>query len=202
MDTCCADLREAAGRLRLHDQWGLHVGGTWSLLQGNALHLPFGSGVFDAVICSEVLEHIPDDHGVLQEIRRVMKPGTLLAISVPRYFPERICWALSPAYRQSPGGHIRIYRKRELLKRLAQAGFTVRGQGYAHSLHTPYWWLKCLVGPDKTDSPAVRLFHRFLMWDMVQQPAFSRFLDRLLNPVLGKSLILYAVRSGPAPGTG
>jgi SAM-dependent methyltransferase len=198
MDTCRKDLCEASTRLRLHEQWGLASGGTWSLLEGDALHLPFGSGIFDAVICSEVLEHIPDDKNVLREIHRVMKPGSILALSVPRYFPERICWALSPSYRQTPGGHIRIYRKKELIERLRQAGFSICGRGYAHSLHTPYWWLKCLAGLDRTDHPVIRLYHRFLTWDMMERPVFFRYLERFLNPALGKSLVLYAVRSNTA----
>ena len=53
---------------------------------------------------------------------RVLRPGGTLAVTVPRWWPERICWALSDAYHEVEGGHIRIYRRRQLLARLrAQA---------------------------------------------------------------------------------
>jgi hypothetical protein len=65
------------------------------------------------------------------------------------------------------------------------------GTGYAHSLHSPYWWLKCLVGPTRSDSTVVNLYHRFLTWEMMKKPRPVKFLDRLLNPLMGKSLVLY-----------
>ena len=60
--------------------------------------LPFNSNSFDCVICSEVLEHIIDFESVIEEIERVLKPGGIFAASVPKYFPEWICWKLSKAY--------------------------------------------------------------------------------------------------------
>jgi hypothetical protein len=62
---------------------------------------------------------------------------------------------------------------------------------FAHSLHAPFWWLKCLVGPDRTDSSAVDLYHRFLTWDMMKKPRVTGLIDKLLNPLMGKSLVLY-----------
>ena len=62
---------------------------------------------------------------------------------------------------------------------------------HAHSLHAPYWWLKCLVGPTRDDSLPVNLYHRFLTWDIMQKPKPTRLLDRIFNPLFGKSLVLY-----------
>ena len=45
------------------------------VLRGDATALPFRNGPFDAVITSEVLEHIPDDTGALAELHRVLRPG-------------------------------------------------------------------------------------------------------------------------------
>jgi hypothetical protein len=66
-----------------------------------------------------------------------------------------------------------------------------RLRGVAHSLHAPFWWLKCLVGPDRKDSSAVNLYHRFLTWDIMKKPRVTGWLEKLLNPVMGKSLVLY-----------
>ncbi len=53
------------------------------------------------------MEHIPDDKGVLAEMVRVLKPGgRIAAVTVPRYGPEKVCWALSDAYHEVEGGHI------------------------------------------------------------------------------------------------
>jgi ubiquinone/menaquinone biosynthesis C-methylase UbiE len=157
--------------------------------------LPFKDNSFDVVICSEVLEHIPDDDQALSELVRILKPGRTLAVSVPRFGPEKLCWLLSDAYTEADMGHVRIYRKKSLIHRIEAKNMRFAGTHFAHSIHTPYWWLKCLVGPDRTDVFLVNLYHRLLVWDMMKQPAITRFMDRLFNPVLGKSLVLYFNKS-------
>ena len=116
----------------------------FGLSSANALQLPFADDTFDKVICSEVLEHIPDYQGALGEIERVLKPGGLLCASVPRRWPERLCWALSESYHNVPGGHIRIFRARELRAHIEGLGFSHYHRHWAHALHAPFWWLKCL----------------------------------------------------------
>jgi len=96
-------------------------------VQGNALRLPFGDGTFDRVIASEVLEHIPDDTGAMAELARVLRPGGTMAVTVPRYGPEMVNWALSHEYHDVPGGHVRIYRRSTLLERLTGAGLRPLG---------------------------------------------------------------------------
>ena len=186
----------AADRLRFHDAVHAHGGGSWDVGVADLLHLPFPDGGFDLVVCSEVLEHIVHDRRAVDEVVRVLRPGGDLVVSVPRRFPERICWALSSAYRDSSGGHVRIYRKRRLVSLLEGAGTRLWGCHFAHSLHTPYWWLKCLVGSERTDSSCVNLYHRFLTWHIMKRPRSTRWIGRLLNPVLGKSVVLYFRKAG------
>ena len=185
------ELSEAAERLKLHDRLGEHGGGRWALAAADVACLPFKDDFFDLVICSEVLEHIQDHFQAIREIVRVLKPGCNLVVSVPRCWPERICWTLSPDYHATEGGHLRIFTQAQLTADLQTAGVTAWARHYAHSLHTPYWWLKCLLGPDRDDSLPVNLYHRFLTWDIMKQPRSTRLLDHLLNPVLGKSIVLY-----------
>lgn len=185
------DLRQARQRLEFHDKLGEHGGGCWCLSAADVRRLPFPNSCFQAVVCSEVMEHIPDHDRALAELVRILKPGGHLVVSVPRYFPERICWALSKAYHQANQGHVRIYRKNDLIRMIQHTGLTLYRIHYAHSLHTPYWWLKCLVGPTREDSRPVNLYHRFLTWDILQRPPLTRHFDRFLNPILGKSLVLY-----------
>ena len=165
--------------------------GRWLVAQGDVTHLPFRDEAFDAVICSEVLEHIPDNRLAIRELVRVLKAGRDLVVSVPRFMPERICWALSEAYHHEPGGHIRIYKKNELLSLLKGAGTRCLGIRYKHALHSPYWWLRCFVGHRNETSVPVQLYKRFLEWDIVYHPALTRLLDKLLNPLLAKSIVYY-----------
>jgi SAM-dependent methyltransferase len=166
-----------------------------AVVQSDARHLPFPTASLDTVIISEVLEHIHQDEVVIAEIARILRPGGRLAVTVPRFWPERVCWALSRAYHEVEGGHIRIYRRRQLRQRLTSAGFTLTGRHHAHALHSPYWWLKCLVGTDNDRALLPRLYHRFLVYDLMRRPWWSRLLDRALNPVLGKSVVLYLRRN-------
>ena len=165
-------------------------------VNGNALGLPFADGAFDRVIAAEVLEHVPDHETAVAELARVLRPGGTLAVTVPRWFPERLCWALAEESHAPhvADGHVRIYRRRQLARLMTAAGLRPGGAHHAHALHTPYWWLKCAVGLDRPDRWPVRTYHRFLLWDITRRPALTQALDRALNPVLGKSLVLYATR--------
>lgn len=159
-------------------------------LAADALALPFDDGHFDRVVASEILEHIPDDRGAIAELARVVRPGGTVAVSVPRRWTERVCWALSDQYHEVEGGHIRIYRGSQLQSLLVEAGLRPLGKHHAHALHSPYWWLKCAVGVDE-DNVLTRQYHRMLVWDMMSRPWLTRTAERLLDPVLGKSLVLY-----------
>lgn len=153
--------------------------------------LPFKNNSFDTVICSEVLEHIPDDQKAMSELVRILKPGKILAVSVPRFLPEKLCWLLSDEYVNADMGHVRIYQKTALIKAIKAFGVRHVSSHYAHGIHAPFWWLKCLIGPNKTDSKLVTLYHELLVWDLMKKPRFTAFIDKLLNPVIGKSLVLY-----------
>ena len=158
---------------------------------GDALALPYPDGAFDCVIASEILEHIPDDDAAIAELVRVLKPGGSLAVTVPRWLPERICWLLSDEYHANEGGHVRIYRAAQLRAKLSDGGLTYTHSHHAHGLHSPFWWLKCAVGVEKPDHPAVSAYHKLLVWDMMSQPKLTRAAETLLNPLVGKSVALY-----------
>ncbi|NMO04596.1 class I SAM-dependent methyltransferase [Gordonia sp. TBRC 11910] len=158
---------------------------------GDALRLPYADDSFDVVLMSEILEHIPSDEAAIAEMVRVLKPGGLAAVTVPRYWPEKVCWALSDAYHEVEGGHVRIYKASELAGKLRDAGLEVTGTDHAHALHSPYWWLKCAVGVDNNDNVLVKGYHQMLVWDMMSKPWLTVRGERLLNPVIGKSVALY-----------
>ena len=109
--------------------------------------------------------------------------------------PETINWMLSDEYHApaAVGGHVRIYTATELKAKLRSAGIGTAASHHAHALHSPYWWLRCAVGVDDDDHPIVRRYRRFLEWDIVRQPRSTRIADRMLSPLLGKSLVLYGI---------
>src|SRR3954467_9537034 len=166
-------------------------------VRADLLALPFPDASFDVVMASEVLEHIPADEIALAEIARVVRPGGRVAVTVPRFWPERVCWALSDDYHDVAGGHVRIYRGDVLAERLQRAGLTPSGSHHAHALHSPYWWLNCALGKESLPS---RAYHQILVWDIMRKPFLTRTAERLLNPVLGKSLVMYADKSAVAGG--
>jgi ubiquinone/menaquinone biosynthesis C-methylase UbiE len=167
------------------------VGATASTVRGTAYALPFEDASFDRVIAAEIMEHLPEDELAMAELYRVLKPGGLIAVTVPRWLPEKVNWALSDDYHNVPGGHIRIYKGSELRAKLEKQGLTHLGQHHAHALHAPYWWLKCAVGVTNDKNPLVRAYHKLLVWDMVKQPAATRLAEKVLQPLVGKSFVVY-----------
>ncbi|MEE4659567.1 MAG: class I SAM-dependent methyltransferase [Halieaceae bacterium] len=190
VDLCLEDLRRTQEKYAEFAA-GQSPGSSFTLASANALSLPFADASFDKVICSEVLEHIPDYRGALQEIDRILKPGGLFCASVPRRWPEQLCWALSEGYHKVPGGHLRIFNSRELRQQIEDLGMQHYYRHWAHALHAPFWWLKCLFWERQDSNPLVRLYHRFLVWDLMDRPWVTRVLERALNPLMGKSVVMY-----------
>lgn len=192
LDYSAADLKDVAGT-----SGAMLVAGeiTWDEYAGvtnaNALDLPFPDDAFDRVITSEVLEHIWDDERALSEMIRVLRPGGRIAVTVPTYWPERVNWALNWRYHDVPGGHVRIFRQREIEGKIERGGCYLRGSHHAHAFHSPYWWLKNLHGLDNPDAAPVRKYHDFLVWCIEHNDGWAARVEKTLNPMLGKSLVVY-----------
>jgi SAM-dependent methyltransferase len=192
LDYSAADLKDVAavagamidGEEATYEEWA-------GVVNGDALDLPFPDDTFDRVIVSEVLEHIWDDERVLAEVARVLRPGGRVGATVPTRWPERVAWAINWRYHDTPGGHIRIYHQHELELKLEAAGFVNRGSHHAHAFHSPYWWLKCAYGLDNSDAVPVKKYHEFLCMLIERNPRWAARTERALNPVLGKSVVLY-----------
>jgi ubiquinone/menaquinone biosynthesis C-methylase UbiE len=181
--------------MRAEDQ--VPAGAGSASVSGDATAMPFADSSFDRVIAAEVFEHILDDQRAMNEVARVLRPGGIAAVTVPSWLPERICWSLSREYHEVPGGHVRIYTRAELEAKLRRAGFGITGHHHAHGLHSPYWWVKCAVGVGNDDHPLARAYHRMLVWDIVKRPAATRLAEQALNPLIGKSVVVYAIKQQP-----
>ncbi|MBY0399740.1 class I SAM-dependent methyltransferase [Myxococcota bacterium] len=174
-----------------------------AMLQGDAFHLPFADASFDRVICSEVMEHVHDYRAAARELARVAKPGAKIAVTIPTATSENLYLRLGDDYFESPGGHIRIFRPRELAEGLAAAGLSTVGCGFAHGFHTPYWMLRSVMHlPRADESRLVRAYREFLIRSTVS-PAIAK-VERVLDFICPKSVILYAekpVARKPIAGT-
>ncbi len=193
LDLSERDLNTARQRLKEFVGDDVPEGKSCTFVHGSGHALPFEDNSFDKVICAEVLEHIPEYQSFLTEIKRVLKPGGLFAVSVPRFVPEWICWRLSDAYHEVEGGHVRIFTASELRSAVERQHMRRYRRHWAHSLHVPYWWLRCLLWERGETAKPVQVYHRFLVWDLMQQPPLTRLLDRIFNPIMGKSVVMYFV---------
>jgi SAM-dependent methyltransferase len=201
LDTDQRELRQVAAMFAaMHEAGEVPAGGRAVAAAGDATAMPFPDGSFDRVIAAEVLEHIPADQAAMNELARVLAPGGVAAVTVPAWLPERICWRLSDDYHNVPGGHLRIFTRHELEAKLTRAGLAVGGHHHAHALHSPYWWLKCAVGVHDDDHPLARAYHRLLVWEIMKNPRSMRLAGRALNPLIGKSIVIYAAKPAAAAG--
>ena len=96
--------------------------------------LPYKDGTFDHVICSHVLEHIPDDQKAMSEIKRVLKPGGAALLMVPEALvgddTDEDVTLSDPRQREERFGqndHVRLYSRKDFVARLVASGFDVTG---------------------------------------------------------------------------
>jgi SAM-dependent methyltransferase len=187
-------------RAGIHERRGaatekLHGG----VLEGDVFRLPFADGSFDRVVCAEVMEHVHDYPAAVGELVRVLRPGGRIGITVPTAITERVYFALTHAYFESPGGHIRIFAPRDLARAMARAGISVEGVGFAHALHSPYWAIRCAVGLHDENPRPTRAYRRFLI--RAEASRAWRSVERVFDRLWPKSLVLYGTRTagGTAP---
>ena len=192
LDLDPAGLRAAVGGLRSRARELSSMG---EMLQGNTFQLPFADGCFDAIICSEVMEHVHDYRAAAAELARVTRPGGRVAVTIPTATSEHLYLRVGDDFFESLGGHIRIFRPRQLAEGLALAGLSTVGVGFAHALHTPYWVLRSIAGLPKADeSRLVRAYRLFLI--RATGSKAMTWLENVLNYCFPKSLILYAEKPG------
>jgi SAM-dependent methyltransferase len=176
--------------------------GDWNVIMANGMRMPFRDATFDKIICSEMMEHVVDDEQGVRELYRVLKDGGQMAISVPTWLTEKIYWAISEKYHTNPGGHIRIYRQKQLINLLERHNFKVYAIRHKHAFHSIYWLLRCLVGVRRENAIIPRLYHKFLVWESdnkTRRYHFFRRLESLFDPFFPKSLVVYVKKVPPQP---
>ncbi len=162
-------------------------------LQTAGERLPFKDAAFDRVICTETLEHVDDDAVLARELVRVLKPGGILAVSVPDQYSENVFWKLSTNYRTHVGGHVRIYRRGDVVRLLRGAGLEPYAVRYRHSLETVYWLSHIAFWSDwGKQGPITRAFRNVLDSGRARQSRIVSALDDAGNRILPKSIVVYS----------
>lgn len=141
------------------------------------------------IICSEVLEHVDQDEKALQELRRVLKPGGRLILTVP----------LHPHYWRRDDeivGHLRRYPLPSLLSHLRVTGFEVLQTAKVGSWLERYLTLVTVLVFLRTDQATSRLGRRFLILFDVANNLLARLLEgaSLLTPQKLNSVGLFYCR--------
>jgi hypothetical protein len=114
-----------------------------------------------------------------------------MAVSVPDFLSERIFWRMSWVYRNAPGGHLRVYRRREIADRLREGGLRPYAVRYRHSLETVYWLIRIGMHDEWRERPVTKSFRRFLDARSTRHSTFFNRLEELGNYVIPKSIVLY-----------
>ncbi|MCL4231749.1 MAG: methyltransferase domain-containing protein [Dehalococcoidia bacterium] len=185
------DLRDGRFFVGEDGKAGAHFGHVeW--VQGTALTLPFAPGSIDAAICSETLEHVVDDMGALRELRRVVRTGGALAVSVPARAVELALWQLSWEVTHTPGGHIRIYHTDELLGKLRATGWRPYAVRRRHAFESVYWLLGALGGGGDPPCAPARAWRKATNSPRVRTSRAWYGAECALSRVLPKSVAIYA----------
>ncbi|MFC1669117.1 class I SAM-dependent methyltransferase [Spirochaetota bacterium] len=163
--------------------------GSFLVHTGDAQNLPFKDETFDKIICSEVMEHVSNDNHACSELCRVLKKNGLIAITVPTLFSEMIYDLITFEYFSTPGGHIRKYHPKQLLKIMENNGLEIYSVGFKHSFHTIWWIIRCVVGLHLDKHPITKAYHRFLHLGLFSN--FMRKTESFFDYFFPKSIILY-----------
>ena len=132
----------------------------------------------------------------------MLRPGGRMAVTVPTRWPERVCWALDHRLpRHARAATSASTASTSWKQKLESAGLWLRGSHHAHALHSPYWWLKCAVGRRQRRLAAgAHATTTSSAWQITDAArGGSARVDRALNPVLGKSLVVYTREGGLMP---
>ena len=100
--------------------------------------LPLRNDEVDLVLCTQVMEYVPDPSAVIAEIYRVLKPGGTLLLSVPAMFPadsEQDLWRFTP-------GSVRL-----LLSRFREMEIQPEGSSIHGFFRTNALWIACFARP-------------------------------------------------------
>ena len=155
-------------------------------------------GAFDGVVCTEVLEHVPDYRRGMSEIARALRPGGRACIAVPTPETELVFRRLHPRYAEY-STHVNVFRRRRLIAELQRVGLVVE-HTESRNFEWSLFWLLHSAARSRFDYTGRPLEHERLtelymrMRRGLQKAHVDRQLMALGNRIFPKSLYVYAQR--------
>lgn len=158
--------------------------------------IPVADGTGDLVVCTEVLEHVPDPKKFLDELIRVTKPGGRLLVTVPDARSEQLVAATAPAnYFQEPN-HIRVFTAADFRGLVLDAGLEIELQqsmGCFWSIYLTLSWLTAAVSEEiPVDNPHPITDHWTRLWQGVQSHPQGDRVRSCLNELLPRTQVIVA----------
>jgi 2-polyprenyl-3-methyl-5-hydroxy-6-metoxy-1,4-benzoquinol methylase len=164
----------------------------WQIILSNGNPLPIDAATADKVVCTEVLEHVPDTTQFMRELARIGKPGALYLISVPDALSEQVAKRVAPPEVFREPNHIRVIGRDELERLATDAGLRVQ----KHAFYGFYWAIwhtlvwKCDIDFDHGRHPA--LDHWTRAWNAVLDLPEGQQCKNALDEAMPKSQIIVA----------
>ncbi len=165
-------------------------------IQSDCDPIPIDDAVGDLVICTEVLEHVPDPAKFLRELIRIAKPGAQLLISVPDSRSEQFVSATAPPECFQEPNHIRIFTAQAFETLVRDAGLEIESHRFTGCFWSVFWplsWMTCEPGgglPLDNKHPIVE--HWVQLWQLVQAHPDGHKIREALNGLLPKSQSIIA----------
>ena len=188
------ELREAFER----SARGLSLQRRCAVVDGTVERLPFPDGALQAVLMTEVLEHVPDPHRAVAELYRAIAPGGVLCLAVPTARSEWLFSKLHPRYVEN-ATHLHRFRRADLQRLLTAVGFRVEHIEGRNFVPSVIWFFHALA---RSSSDHAGRIHEHLWIDTwvgrlfaaLERVGLARPTVALGNRVFPKSWYVYAVK--------
>lgn len=165
---------------------------------GNIEKLPFKKNSFDAIVATEVLEHIHRPETAVRECFRVLKRNGRICVSVPTQFSEKVFSLLHKNWVKN-SGHINVFSTKEILSILTSAGFKVLKQERQNFEWFVFWLIHSLLKTDFDDTGSPKGYKRvsdgyFKIWNYLFRLRIGRRLMQIGNTFFPKSIYIYLTK--------
>jgi SAM-dependent methyltransferase len=121
------------------------------VVEGSVMELPFPDAAFDAVVSCDVLCQVPDAGRAMREIRRCLKPGGVVVLTMPAY-----PWMY--AYHDRQVGNLRRYTRGKVIALLREGPLDHLRSTYWNTLPFPLAVLRRKVFPPRKPTSDMRLY--------------------------------------------
>lgn len=163
--------------------------------------IPLADDSADLVICTEVLEHVPDPVVFLAELVRIARPGGRVLVTVPDSRSEQLVAATAPPqYFQAPN-HIRVFSADDFRELVLGAGLDIESHQFMGCFWSIYWplsWLTCEADSGlPVDNPHPVTDHWTRLWQALQQHPEGHLVREALNGLLPKAQSIVARKPSP-----